>query len=140
MELLVERVDVWAATIEDKVGGLAAALGTLRDAGADLQFVLARRAPEAPGKGMVFVAPLQNDKEVRAASTIGFNIDQRLHSIRIMGGDRPGLAADLSRRFAEGGVNLRGFVASVIGTQFVAYVAVDSLSDAERLIQIAKAA
>ena len=35
MDLLVERVDVWAATIEDRPGGLAQALATLRDAGAD---------------------------------------------------------------------------------------------------------
>ena len=37
MELSVERVDVWAATIEDKPGGLAKVLSALRDAGADLQ-------------------------------------------------------------------------------------------------------
>ena len=36
----VERVDVWAASIEDKPGGLAQALAALRDAGADLQLVM----------------------------------------------------------------------------------------------------
>ena len=35
-----------------------------------------------------------------------------------------------------GGVNLRGFSASVIGTQFLAYVAVDSLDDANKVIEI----
>jgi hypothetical protein len=49
MELLVERVDVWAATIEDRPGGLAMVLGALRDAGANLQLVIARRAPDKPG-------------------------------------------------------------------------------------------
>ena len=44
MDLLVERVDVWAATIEDRPGGLAQALATLRDAGADLKCIIARRA------------------------------------------------------------------------------------------------
>jgi len=44
VDLLVERVDVWAATIEDRPGGLAQALATLRDAGADLQCIIARRA------------------------------------------------------------------------------------------------
>ena len=47
----VERVDVWAATIEDSPGGLAQSLATLRDAGADLRFIIARRAE--PGKGVV---------------------------------------------------------------------------------------
>ena len=53
----VERVDVWAATIEDKPGGLARVLAELREEGADLQFIIARRAE--PGKGVVFVTPLR---------------------------------------------------------------------------------
>jgi hypothetical protein len=48
MDLLVERVDVWAATIQDKPGGLAGVLGALRDVGADLQFVIARRVQDRP--------------------------------------------------------------------------------------------
>jgi hypothetical protein len=58
----VERVDVWAATIEDKPGGLGQALATLRDAGADLQLIIARRAE--PGKGVVFVTPLRGDRKM----------------------------------------------------------------------------
>jgi len=53
-----------------------------------------------------------------------------------MGQDRPGIAAELTQRLADGGINLRGFSASVIGTQFVAYVAVDSRDDAIRAIGI----
>lgn len=136
MDLIVERVDVWAATIPDNPGGLAEVLATLRDAGADLQFIIARRAPEAPGKGVVFVTPLQGDREIRAASQVGFNVTQRLHSVRAMGRDRPGIAADLTQRIAEAGINLRGFSASAIGTQFVAYVAVDSLDDANKAMEV----
>ncbi len=40
----VEYVDVWAATIEDRPGHLAHLLAELREAGADLQFIIARRA------------------------------------------------------------------------------------------------
>ncbi len=36
IDLIVEHVDVWAAPIEDKPGGLAVVLGTLRGAGANL--------------------------------------------------------------------------------------------------------
>jgi hypothetical protein len=136
MDLFVERVDVWAATIEDKPGGLAGVLATLREAGADLQSIIARRAPEKPGKGVVFVTPLQGDREIRAAAEVGFNVTQSLHSVRVMGTDRPGIAAELTQKLAEGGINLRGFSASVIGTQFVAYVAVDSPDDAAKAIEI----
>jgi len=57
-----------------------------------------------------------------------------------MGRDRPGIAAELTQKLADGGLNLRGFSASVIGPQFIAYVAVDSRQDADRAIEILKAA
>ncbi|MBI2959313.1 MAG: ACT domain-containing protein [Betaproteobacteria bacterium] len=136
MDLLVERTDVWAASIPDKPGGLAGVLATLRDAGADLQFIIARRAPEEPGRGVVFVTPLQNDREIRAAAVAGFNVTHTLHSVRVMGPDRPGIAAQLTQKLADGGINLRGFAASVIRAQFVAYLAVDSLEDANKAIAI----
>src|SRR4029450_8131067 len=85
MDLLVERVDVWAATVPDRPGGLAEALSALRQAGANLQFIIARRAPEDPGKGVVFVTPIQADREIRAAAQVGFNVTQSLHSVGGMG-------------------------------------------------------
>jgi hypothetical protein len=136
MDLIVERADVWAAPIPDRPGGLADALAALRDAGADLQFIIARRAPEAPGTGVVFVTPLQTDREIRAAAMIGFNVTQKLHSVRVLGRDRPGIAAEIAQRLADAGINLHGFAAAVIGAQFVAYVGLDSLADAERTIAI----
>ena len=99
MELTVERVDVWAAEIEDLPGGLASVLASLRDAGADLEFLVARRNPEK-GKGTVFVAPLLGDDQIRAAAQVGFNVAQSLHSVRISGQDRRGVAAELTSRLA----------------------------------------
>ena len=55
-----------------------------------------------------------------------------------MGRDRPGMAAELTQQLADARINLRGFSASVLGTQFVAYVAVDSLDDADKAIEILK--
>ena len=136
MDLSVERVDVWAATIEDKPGGLAKVLSALRDAGADLQFVVARRRPEASGKGIVFVAPLQGDTQIRAATQVGFNVTPSLHSVRVMGLDQLGIIAQLTEMLADGGINLRGVSAAVLGTQFIAYLAVDSLDDAEKAMDI----
>ena len=136
MDLLVESVDVWAASIPDKPGGVAEVLTVLHEAGADLQFIIARRAPEEPGKGVVFVTPLQGDAEIKAAALVGFNVTRRLHCVRLMGGDRPGIAAALTQKLADGGINLRGFSASVIGKQFVAYVGLDSLDDANKAMDI----
>jgi hypothetical protein len=136
MELIVESVDVWAATIEDKAGGLAQVLSALRDAGADLQFVVARRTPEAPGKGVVFVAPLQAEREILAATQAGFNKTPSLHSVRVMGLDQQGIIANLTQKLADEGINLRGVSAAVLGSQFIAYLAVDSLDDANQAMDI----
>jgi hypothetical protein len=130
----VEHVDVWAATIEDRPGSLAYVLAELREAGADLQFIIARRAES--GKGVVFVTPLRGDREIAAAAQMSFNVAHTLLSVRVIGRDRPGIAAQLTQKLADAGINLRGFSASVIGTQFLAYVAVDSLDDAIKVIEI----
>ena len=135
MDVIVERADVWAAPIPDRTGGLAELLSALRDEGANLQFIIARRAPEKPGSGVVFVTPLQGDKELRAAADLGFNVTRSLHSLRILGKDQPGVAADLLQQLANAGISLRGFSASVIGSQFVAYIAFDSPEDAGRAMQ-----
>ena len=136
MELFAECVDVWAAPIKDKPGGLADVLGILREAGADLKFIIARRAPDQPGQGVLFVTPLQGDGEIRAAAQVGFNVTHSLYSVRVLGRDRPGIAAELTQRLADASINLRGFSAAVIGTQFVAYLAVDSLKDATTALEI----
>jgi len=88
----------------------------------------------------VFVTPLRGDREIAAAAQGGFNVAHTLHSVRVMGRDRPGVAAELTRKLADGGINLRGFSLSVIGTQYLAYAAVDSLEDANKVIEIWKKA
>ncbi|HEX4586123.1 MAG TPA: amino acid-binding protein [Burkholderiaceae bacterium] len=136
MGLFVEAIDVWAAPIPDRPGGLAEALKTLRDAGADLQCIIARRDAEHPGMGVVFVTPLQGDREIAAAEQVGFIAAHTVHSVRISGRDRPGIAAIVSQKIAEAGIGLRGFTALVAGTQFIAYLALDSRDDADRVTRI----
>lgn len=132
MDLIIEHAEVWAATIEDKPGAMAGVLTILHQAGAELQSVISRRAPDEPGKAVVFVTPLQNDREISAAAQVGFNVTHTLHSVRIIGLNRAGIVVELTQKLAEAGINLRGFSASVLGTQFIAYAAVDSLQDAKK--------
>ena len=100
MDLIVERIEVWATTIDDKPGRLANTLTGLREAGADLNFILARRAPEQPDKAVVFVTPLQGDAELEAAAILGFNPTASVHAVRVEGENRPGIAAELTARLA----------------------------------------
>ena len=136
MDLIVEPVEVWATTIDDKPGRLANTLTGLREAGADLNFILARRAPEQPDKAVVFVTPLQGDAELEAAATLGFNPTTRVHAVRVEGENRPGIAAELASLLAAAGLNLRGFSAAVLGTLFVLYIGLDSAEDATKAVSI----
>ena len=136
MEFEVQRVDVWAATIDDHPGGLAAKLTPLAEAGADLESVVARRAPDKPGKGVVFVTPLHGYAQTTAAERAGFSITQHSHSVRVEGDNRPGAAADVAHILGEAQINLRGFSASVIGERFIVHLALDSEADAEKTISL----
>ena len=136
MDLIAERVEVWATSIEDKTGSLANVLTGLREAGADLNFILARRAPEAFGKAEVFVTPLQGDVELGAAATLGFNLTARVHAVRVEGPNQAGIAAALAAQLAAAGLNLRGFSAAVLGTRFILYIGLDSAEDAAKALTV----
>ena len=134
MDLITERVEVWAANIEDKPGSLANILTGLREAGADLNFILARREPDQSGKSVVYVTPLAGDAELEAAATLGFNLTARVHAVRVEGPNQAGIAAALAAQLAAAGLNLRGFSAAVLGTRFILYIGLDSAEDAAKAL------
>lgn len=136
MELIAERVEVWVARIEDQPGSLANILTGLREAGADLNFILARREPDQPGQSVVYITPLTGDAELQAAATLGFNLTARVHSVRVEGPNQPGIAATLAAQLAAAGLNLRGFSAAVLGTRFILYIGLDSAEDAAKALTV----
>ena len=133
---IVERVSVWSASMTDKPGGLSNILNCLDDAGVDLDFIVARRAPEQPGSGIVFISPLRGDREVRAASTLGFAISGGIAAVRVEGENEPGAAARLTDLIADADINMRGFSGAVLGGKYIAYIGFDSASDANRAASI----
>ena len=138
MKLNVSRTDTWAATIEDRPGGLADKLAALAEAGANLEFLIARRAPEQRGSGVVFVTPLKGAKQIKAAQAAGFQKTESLHSLRVEGADKPGMGAKLTRALAEAGINLRGLSAAAIGKRYVTLLALDSAQDAAKAAAVLK--
>jgi hypothetical protein len=138
MKLTVTKTDVWAATIEDQPGGLANKLAALAAAGANLEFIVARRTPEEAGKGVVFVTPLKGAKLVKAAQQAGFQKTDSLHSLRLDGIDKPGTGAKITQALAEAGINLRGLSAAAIGRNFVTHLALDSADDAAKAAKVLK--
>jgi hypothetical protein len=136
MMLKVERVDTWAASIDDKAGGLAAKLNALTGAGADLEFVIARRTPENPRLGVVFVAPIAGAPQMCVAREVGFERSRSLNSVRVEGPNRPGHGLNIVEALSAHGLNLRGFTAAAIGKRFVAYIGLDTPADAAKVIRI----
>jgi hypothetical protein len=138
MKLKISRMDTWATAIDDRPGGLADALTALAAAGANLELIIARRAPEKRGTGVVFVTPLKGAKQTKAAAAAGFRKTDSLHTLRVQGADKPGTGAKLTRALAEAGINLRGFSAAALGRQYITHLALDKAADAAKAAAVLK--
>ena len=124
MPYTINKVEVWAADILNRPGTLARVFEGLATAGAQLEFLIARRVNENTSR--VFLAPIKGAKQQRAASDVGLTRAVGMHSLRIEGPDRSGLGAEITRAVAENGINLRGVSAAAIGRKAVFYLAVET--------------
>lgn len=123
----IKKVDVWAADIPNRAGTLARMIGELSAAGAQLEFMIARKVDE--GTSRVFIAPIKGTKVQKAAVAAGLTKAAGLHSLRIEGPNKAGLGAKLTAAIAEKGVNLRGASAAGLGKTAVFYLALNSEQD-----------
>jgi hypothetical protein len=140
MAYSVKKVEVWAGEIADRPGGLAGTVEALSGAGANLEFIVARRAPDKPGTGVVFLTPIKGAKQKGAAQANGLATTDSLHSVRVEGADKAGLGAKMTNALAEAGINLRGLSAAALGRRGVSYFAFDSAADADAAIRVLKKA
>jgi hypothetical protein len=140
MAYSVKKVDVWAGEIADRPGGLAEKIQTLSNAGANLEFLIARRAADKPGNGVVFVTPIKGARQKSAAQGIGFATTDSLHSVRVEGPDKAGLGAKMTKAIGDAGINLRGLSAAALGRRAVSYLAFDSAADADSAVSILRKA
>jgi hypothetical protein len=132
MALKVTRTEVWMALVDDRAGGAADKLEALAKAGANLEFVFARRMPEQPGRGLMLAYPIKGKKVTQAAQDAGFSRSDTMFGVKVEGGDKAGLGAKIARALGNAGVSFRGLSATVIGSKFVSNIAVDSADDAAR--------
>lgn len=138
MAISVAKEDVWVAALADKPGALAEKLAALKDAGADLKFLIARRSDDKKGEAVVFLTPLKGAAVLKVARAMGFRKSKSLHSVRVDAPNKKGLGARITCALAEKGLNLRGVSAAVMGAKCVAYLAFDSAADAGKAIRIIK--
>jgi hypothetical protein len=124
----ISRADVWVGEVEDRPGGLATKLEVLRDAGANLEFMVVRRSAQKKGTARLYVSPLRGAAALKAEMVK----TTQLFTVRIEGQDRPGLSARIARTMGDAGVNMHGFSGATLGERNVIYIAFDSMSDANR--------
>jgi len=139
MSLKVTKLDVWSGEVQDQPGGLTGVLRRLAGAGANLEMVVARRQPDKPGAGIVFLAPVKGRKATEAAAMADLSPATGMAALRVEGTDRPGLGAKMTSAIADAGINMRGLSAAALGSRFVAYVAFDSAEDAEKAAKAIRA-
>lgn len=138
MAFSVAKVEVWAGDIPNQPGTLAGVLEALSKAGANMEFMIARKLDDNTSR--VFVAPVKSAKVQKAASAAGFNKTANLFTMRVEGPDKAGVGARLTRAVADAGVNLRGASVAGLGKTAVFYLAVDSESDLQNAMKVAKSA
>jgi len=135
MAYTIKKVNVWAGEIADRPGGLGEKLSAVSNAGANLEFLVSRRAPDKPGTGVVFVTPVTGAKQKKAAQEVGLSTTDSLHSVRVEGPDRAGLGMRMTSALADANINLRGVSAAALGRRAVTYLAFDSADDADAAIR-----
>ena len=136
MSFKATKVDVWCGEIADEPGGLASKLEPLACAGVDLDFVIARRQPDKPGKGVLFVTGIKGAKQKKAAEAAGLCKTTEMAALRIEGTNKAGVGHQIAGLIAAAGINLRGLSATVIGRRFVSFLAFDSRADAAKAARL----
>ena len=140
MDFRITRVDTWEGRIRDKPGGLAGKLAILAEAGANLEFVLARRTPQRKGSGIVFVAPIKGPRQIRAAKKARLSRSKKAFAVRIVGPDRRGLGAKVTGALAKAGLNIRGLTAARLPRRSIVTISFDSRAEANKAVRVLKSA
>ena len=140
MAVEVSKIDVWSGEVADRAGGLADKIEAVAEAGANLEFVITRPAPNQPGTSLVFMAPLRGPAQARAAKAAGLAKAPNVFTLRLEGPNQPGLGAKITRTVADAGINMRGLSGTALGRRCAVYLAFDNNADANKAHRILKQA
>jgi hypothetical protein len=136
MKYDISRVEVWSGEVRDRRGALADMLQVVLGAGADLDFFIARPSPVKPNTGILYLAPLEGEAQIKAAQDAGLHPSSHIEALRVEGPDRQGLAQQITRTIAEAGINVSGFTGGRMGDRCVFYIRFERADDLERAHQL----
>ncbi|MBU0640159.1 MAG: hypothetical protein KKB50_14935 [Planctomycetes bacterium] len=132
MKFEISRVEVWAGEVQDRRGALADTLKSVLDAGADLDFIIARPSPVKPGTGILYLAPLAGETQLKAAEDCGLHPSSHIQALRVIGPDQRGLAERITRSIADADINISGLTAGRMGDRCVLYLRFEQHGAVER--------
>ncbi len=130
MSYEIKKVDVWSVEILDQPGGLSSVLQPLVEAGANLNFLLARRT--SSGKGIAFLSPLEGASVIKKAKSLGFQKNKDIAVLKITGPDKAGLGLLILSTLSSAGINIRGISASSIRKNCNIWISFDNSKDANK--------
>ena len=105
-------------------------------AGADFSFLIARRKPDSPAGGVIFVGGIRGAKQKKAAQSVGLMLSADIGGLRIKTTDKPGLVHQIVSKLATAGISLRGVSASVDRKKCVMILAFDGAADRDNAAKI----
>lgn len=136
----ISRVEIWSGEVRDRRGALADMLKTVLDAGASLDFIIARPSPVKPATGILYLAPLAGDEQTNAAEQTGLHPSSHIEALRIEGPDRQGLAEQITRTIAAAELNVSGFTGGRMGERCVIYIRFEREEDLAKAQEVLESA
>jgi hypothetical protein len=101
----IRKVDYFYVEVPDKPGEGVRVLGALKEAGINLLNFTA--FPTSGGKAQLDLVTQDGDALARAAKTAGLTLSARKQAFFVQGQNRVGAAAEVLRKLADAGVNVR---------------------------------
>jgi hypothetical protein len=137
MAITVRKIILWRAEVDNHPGSLAAVLGPVAQAGADLNAVMGYRHPSAGGKATIEVFPISGKKAAAAARAAGLSA-ATIPALLVEGDNKPGLGYRVAEAIAMAGINMTFCIAQVIGRKFAAVIGFETDDDAKKALPAIK--
>lgn len=136
MSYKIERAEIWGGEVPAHPGALARVLDLLRQGGGNLEAAVLRPVSPLSDTGVLFVTPIVGEKQAAAARRAGLHRTRSIHSVRVVGPDRPGLLADIAQMLNGMGLHICGLSSAGTNAHSVHYLRFTCAADADRAVEV----
>ena len=140
MAVKVKKAVLWKRDLVNKPGALADSLRPFADAKQNLQVVMGYAYPGERNRSALEIYPVTGAKGEAAARASGLEPMSHTNCLLVEGDDKVGLAYQMSSGLAKDGINISFAIIQVVGGKFLAIFGFESSSDADKAVNVIKAA